>query len=66
MSEDDLDIWERALEQNLSAMATSSEAVDIIDGVVSKRPAIGPRYGGSVILGVVPVLTDMVFCVVFR
>jgi len=66
MSEDDLDIWERALEQNLSVMATSSEAVDIIDGVVSKCPAIGPRYGGGVILGVVPVLTDMVFCVVFR
>jgi hypothetical protein len=44
MSEDDLDIWERALDQNLSAATKSTKAVDIIDTITSKCPEIGPRY----------------------
>jgi hypothetical protein len=42
MSEDDLDIWERALDQNLSAVTKPTK--DIIDTVTSKCPEIGPRY----------------------
>ncbi|KAH9977578.1 hypothetical protein BJV74DRAFT_860296 [Russula compacta] len=44
MSEDDLDIWERVLECNLSAVATSAEIVDIVDGITSKCPEIGPSF----------------------
>lgn len=54
MSEDDLDIWERVLERNLSAVATSAEIVDIVDGITSKCPEIGPRYAS----GVVSILID--------
>jgi hypothetical protein len=42
MSEDDLDIWERALDQNLSVATKSTK--DIIDTITSKCPEIGPRY----------------------
>jgi hypothetical protein len=49
MSEDDLDIWERAVERHFSAMDTSAKAVDIVDEITSKCPTIGPRYVSSVI-----------------
>ena len=44
MSEDDLNIWGRALDQNLSAATKSTKAIDIIDTITSKCPEIGPRY----------------------
>ena len=44
MSEDDLDIWERLLEQNISAAGGSAKTIEIIDGITSKCPEIGPRY----------------------
>jgi hypothetical protein len=50
MSEDDLDIWERALERRFSAMDTSPKIVDIVDDITSKCPVTGPRYVSSVIL----------------
>ena len=50
MSEDDLDIWERAFERHFSAMDTSLKAVDIVDDITSKCPVIGPRYVSGVIL----------------
>jgi hypothetical protein len=49
MSEDDLEIWERAAERHFSEMDTSSKAVDIVDEITSKCPMIGPRYVNSVI-----------------
>ena len=49
MSEDDLDIWERALERRFSAMGMSPKIVDIVDDITSKCPVIGPRYVSSVI-----------------
>ena len=55
MSEDDLDIWERALERHLSAMDTSRKTVDIVDDITSKCPVIGSRYVG----GVISLLIDM-------
>ena len=54
MSEDDLDIWERALERHFSAMETSSKTVD---DITSKCPVIGPRYVSGVI--VIFLLIDM-------
>jgi len=47
MCEDDLDIWERALDQNLSAATKSTK--DIIDTITSKCPEIGPRYVSYVV-----------------
>ena len=44
MSEDDLNIWERALERHFSAIDTSPKTVDIVDDITSKCPVIGPRY----------------------
>ncbi|KAI9508331.1 hypothetical protein F5148DRAFT_1197378 [Russula earlei] len=44
MSEDDLDIWEQALEWTLSAVATSAEAMGIIDDITSKCPEIGRSF----------------------
>jgi hypothetical protein len=42
MSEDDdLDVWERVLEQNIS---TSAKAIDVINAITSECPEIGPRY----------------------
>jgi hypothetical protein len=50
MSEDDLDIWERALERHFSAMDSSPKTVDIVDDITSKCPVIGPRYVGVLFL----------------
>ncbi len=55
MSEDDLDIWERALERHFPAVDTSHKAVDIIDDITSKCPVIGPRS----VNGVISLLIDM-------
>jgi hypothetical protein len=44
MSEDDLDIWERMLDQGLSTATKSAEAIDIMEAITSKCPEIGPRY----------------------
>jgi hypothetical protein len=55
MSEDDLDIWERALERHFSAMDSSSKTADIVDDITCKCPVIGPRYVG----GVISLLIDM-------
>jgi hypothetical protein len=52
MSEDDLDIWERALELHFSAMDTYPKTVEYI---TSKCPVIGPRY----VSGVISLLIDM-------
>lgn len=49
MSEDDLDIWERALERHFSAIDTFPKTVDIANDITSKCPMIGPRYGSGVI-----------------
>jgi hypothetical protein len=57
MSEDDLNIWERVLEQVFSAVDTSAKAVDIIDEITTKCPAIGSRY----VSGAVSLLIDMDF-----
>lgn len=54
MLEDDLNIWERALERHFSAMETSSKTVD---DITSKCPTIGPRYASGVI--VISLLIDM-------
>lgn len=43
MSEDDLDIWERALERYFSAMDAFLKPVDIVDDITSKCPVIGSR-----------------------
>jgi hypothetical protein len=48
MSEDDLDIWDRVLEQSRSAADTSTKTIDILEGVASKCPEIGPRYASYV------------------
>lgn len=48
MSEDDLDIWERALERHFTANDTS-KTVDIVNDIMSKCPVIGPRYANGVI-----------------
>lgn len=55
MSEDDLDIWKRALERDFSVVGPSANIVDIIDNITDKCPAIGPRY----VRGVVSSLIDM-------
>ena len=44
MSEDDLDVWERVLEQNISAADTPAKTIGVIDAITSKCPEIGPRY----------------------
>jgi hypothetical protein len=43
MSEDDLGIWERVLEQHLSVTDKPVKTVDIVESVASKCPEIGPR-----------------------
>jgi hypothetical protein len=49
MSEDDLDIWERVLDQNLPIATKSAKAIDIVDAIIIKCPEIGPRYVGYVV-----------------
>ena len=44
MSEDDLGIWERLLEQGLSSGKTSIGSGDVVDDIASRCPIIGPRY----------------------
>lgn len=50
MSEADLDIWERALGQNISAAAagTSAKTIGILDVITGKCPEISPRYANCV------------------
>jgi hypothetical protein len=55
MTEDDLDLWERALERHFSTMDTSPKMVDIANDITSKCPVIGPRY----VMGVISLLVDM-------
>ncbi|KAH8994356.1 hypothetical protein EDB86DRAFT_3078209 [Lactarius hatsudake] len=50
MSEDDLDIWERLLEQGLSSGKTSDGSGDIVDDIASKFPIIGPSFPVSTAL----------------
>ena len=52
MSEDDLDIWERVLEQNISALDASAKTIGVIDAITSKCPEIGPRYVCLLVAGV--------------
>ena len=44
MAEDDLDIWERVFEQNISTSDTPAKTTGVIDGITSECPEIGPKY----------------------
>ncbi|KAI9443507.1 hypothetical protein H4582DRAFT_1201132 [Lactarius indigo] len=50
MSEDDLGIWERLLEQGLSSEKTSGRSVDFVDDIASRFPIVGPSFPVSTAL----------------
>ncbi|KAH9007748.1 hypothetical protein EDB84DRAFT_1600427 [Lactarius hengduanensis] len=52
MSEDDLSIWERLLEQGLSSGKTSGGPGDLVDDIASRFPIIGPSFPVSTALRV--------------
>ncbi|KAH9080203.1 hypothetical protein EDB83DRAFT_2337759 [Lactarius deliciosus] len=56
MSEDDLGIWERLLEQGLSSGKTSDGSGDIVDDIASKFPIIGPSFPVSTALRIAIVI----------
>ncbi|KAH9168458.1 hypothetical protein EDB89DRAFT_1583918 [Lactarius sanguifluus] len=50
MSEDDLGIWERLLEQGLSSGKTSGGSGDVVDDIARRFPIIGPSFPVSTAL----------------